>query len=269
VPVNAQGFRILQPGVSVPLAATLLANAITWRQGGDVAVITPALQGGFAQSVVARVALGPCGQQQNGPYSIHWEGTDREETQLIVGALQLPAAPTAAEACAALRALPPSGPGRAAISWANNQIHAVGRTAFTREEIEAVIARNVALRRQHGGGGSHLFNAMTVQQAKNRKFEGVVIIWPYQVGGDIEHKRRLLYNAVTRARRWARIFSRRRHLRRRETSARNARLFKSEVQSLQKRFHLRDELMFRKAPTSDRPNLFRLSPVASIPIHAT
>ena len=204
-PVNGQGFRILQPGASVPLAATLLANAIAWRQGGDVAVITPALQGGYTQSVVARVGQRPCGQKQNGPYSIHWEGTDRDETQLIVGALQLPAAPTAGDALAALRALPASGPTRAAIGWINNQIHAVGRLAFTREEIEAVIARNVALRRQHGDSGSHLFNAMTVQQAKNREFEGVVVIWPYQVGGDLEHKRRLLYNAVTRAKRWCHI----------------------------------------------------------------
>ncbi|TPL35592.1 ATP-dependent helicase [Mesorhizobium sp. B2-4-8] len=204
-PANGQGFRILPPGASVPLAATLLANAIAWRQGGDVAIITPALQGGFAQSVIARVAQGPCGQQENGPYSVHWEGTDRDETQLILGALQLPGVCTAAEACAALRALPPSGPARATISWVNNQIHAVGRAAFTRDEIEGVIARNVALRRQHGGGGSHLFNAMTVQQAKNREFEGVVVIWPYQVGGDVEHKRRLLYNAVTRAKRWCNV----------------------------------------------------------------
>ena len=58
-PVNGQGFRILQPGVSVPLAATLLANAIAWRQGGDVAVITPALQGGYAQSVIARYGKDP------------------------------------------------------------------------------------------------------------------------------------------------------------------------------------------------------------------
>lgn len=204
-PVNGQGFRILQPGVSVPLAATLLANAIAWRQGGNVAVITPALQGGFAQSVVARVGQGPCGQQQNGPYSIQWEGTDRDETQFILQGLILAANATAVATCAALRTLPPSGPVRATILWVENQIHAVGRTEFTRLEIEEVIARNVALRRQFGGGAAHLFTAMTVQQAKNREFDGVVVIWPYQVGGDVEHKRRLLYNAVTRAKRWCNI----------------------------------------------------------------
>lgn len=204
-PVNSQGFRILQPGASIPLAATLLANAIAWRQGGDVAVITPALQGGFAQSVITRVAQGPCGQQQNGPYSIHWEGTDREETQAIVGELNLAANATTAATCAALRALPPSGPSRAAIRWVANQIHALGRTEFNRAEVEAVIARNVALRRQYGGGTSYPFTAMTVQQAKNREFEGVVILWPYKVGGDMEHKRRLLYNAVTRAKRWCNV----------------------------------------------------------------
>jgi DNA helicase IV len=46
---------------------------------------------------------------------------------------------------------------------------------------------------------------MTVQQAKNREFDGVVVLWPYQVGGDAEHRRRLLYNAVTRARRWCTV----------------------------------------------------------------
>jgi superfamily I DNA and RNA helicase len=68
-----------------------------------------------------------------------------------------------------------------------------------------VIARNVALCRPHGGGGSYLFNAMTVQQAKNREFEGVIVIWPYQVWGDVEHRRRLLYNAVTRTKLWYNI----------------------------------------------------------------
>jgi hypothetical protein len=205
-PPNGQGFRILQPGVSIPLAATLLANAIAWRQGGgNVAVITPALRGGYARSVVARVGQGPCGQHGNGPYSIHWEGNDGDETHVIVAALELAAVASGSATRAALRLLPPSGPVRAAMAWVDNQMHALGRAEFARGEIEAVIARNVTLRRQHGGSASHLFTALTVQQAKNREFDGVVVLWPYQVGGDEEHKRRLLYNAVTRARRWCHI----------------------------------------------------------------
>jgi hypothetical protein len=205
-PANGQGFRILQPGVSIPLAATLLANAIAWRQdGGNVAVFTPALQGGFAQNVVARVGEGPCGQHGNGPYSIRWEGTDRSEVQAILEAFALAPVASGPEVITALRQLLPSGPVRATMAWVDNQVHACGRDEFTREEIETVIGRNVALQRQHGRSTTYRFTALTVQQAKNREFEGVVILWPYQVGGDAEHKRRLLYNAVTRAKRWCHV----------------------------------------------------------------
>lgn len=39
----------------------------------------------------------------------------------------------------------------------------------------------------------------TVHGAKNREFDNVIIIWPYQVRADEEMKRKLLYNAITRA----------------------------------------------------------------------
>ncbi len=204
LPANGQGFRILV-GASGPLAATMLANAIAWRQGGDVAVITPALQGGFARLVVDRVRQGPCGQQGNGPYSIHWANSDREQTQDILAALDLAEVANGETTLEALRGLPPSGPARVAISWARKQIDALGRTEFVRADVESVIKRSVAFQRQHGHSASHSFIAMTVQQAKNREFDGVVVLWPYQVGGDAEHKRRLLYNAVTRAKRWCNV----------------------------------------------------------------
>ena len=46
---------------------------------------------------------------------------------------------------------------------------------------------------------------MTVHQAKNREFEGVIVLWPYRIAGDVEQQRRLLYNAVTRALRWCAV----------------------------------------------------------------
>ena len=115
--------------------------------------------------------------------------------EIIAGAIG------ANDACRARTRSLLNAPVRAAITWVENQIHAPGKEEFARADIEVVITRNVALRRQHGGSTLHRFTALTVQQAKNREFDGVVVVWPYQVGGNVEHKRRLLYNAMTRAKR--------------------------------------------------------------------
>lgn len=205
-PVNSGQLFSIMPAPSIPFAAAALANAIAWHPGtSNLAVISPALAGGFAQGVVARVCNGPCGQHHNGPYSIVWEGTDREEVAQICEHLAVGEMATASETLDALHALPRSSPVRATISWVERQVHALGRMQFSRGEIEATISRYVTLRRHHGGSASIRFTALTVQQAKNREFDGVVVLWPYQVGGDAEHKRRLLYNAITRAKRWCNV----------------------------------------------------------------
>jgi hypothetical protein len=40
--------------------------------------------------------------------------------------------------------------------------------------------------------------AMTINQAKNREFEGVIVLWPFAVGGNLDSQRRRLYNALMR-----------------------------------------------------------------------
>lgn len=40
---------------------------------------------------------------------------------------------------------------------------------------------------------------MTIPRAKNREFRHVLVLWPFSVTGTPEHQRRLLYDAVTRA----------------------------------------------------------------------
>ena len=203
-PVAGNGFRILA-AQGVPVAAAMLASAIRWRQGGRVAVITPSLQGGFAHSVVRRVCENPCGAQGNGPYAIRWERSEQDEIASLVDGLQLNGVVSMVAALAALEALPQSGPVREACTWVRHQARARGRTEFSRADIEVVITRQVAIRRQRYGSDRYDFVAMTVQQAKNREFKGVFVLWPYQIGGDAEHKRRLLYNALTRAQRWCTI----------------------------------------------------------------
>ncbi|GAB5407428.1 MAG: hypothetical protein Aurels2KO_56590 [Aureliella sp.] len=48
--------------------------------------------------------------------------------------------------------------------------------------------------------------AMTVHGAKNREFDYAFILWPYQVPSDPMKKRKLLYNAITRAKLGAFLF---------------------------------------------------------------
>lgn len=48
--------------------------------------------------------------------------------------------------------------------------------------------------------------AMTIHGAKNREFDYVFIVWPYQVPVEPIKKRKLLYNAITRARLGAFLF---------------------------------------------------------------
>ena len=203
-PTAGNGLQILA-AQGVPVVAAMLASTIRWRQGGRVAVITPSLQGGFAQSVVRRVCENSCGTQQNGPYAIRWERSEQDETAALMDGFQLNGVVSMADALAALEALPRSGPIRETCNWVRHQARARGRTEFSRADIEVVITRQVALRRQRYGSDNYDFTAMTVQQAKNREFEGVFVLWPYQIGGDAEHKRRLLYNALTRAQRWCTV----------------------------------------------------------------
>lgn len=203
--VEGPGFKIM-PTKSVPMAAAFLTNAIAWRRGGDVAIITPSLRGNFAKDVVARVSQQTCGKQGNGPYSVRWDRSEDVEVEALVDNLALNDQVTLADALTALDRLPRSGAIRETRVWVQHQARAAGKTTFGRAEIETVIARQVAVQRQRYGADKYDLTAMTVQQAKNRDFDGVVVLWPFQVGGDAEHKRRLLYNAITRARRWCAIF---------------------------------------------------------------
>ena len=204
-PTNSgQAFKVIA-AANVALGATIAANAVAWNaRAQEVAFITPSRTGNFAQSLVERVAT-TSSRQGNGPYPIHWEGTDQEEAQAILAHLILEPEASAVNVLAALQLLPRGGASKGAIAWVHRQIHVVGRTTFSRPEIEAVVARFVTMCRQHSRASEYRFSAMTVHQAKNREFDGVVVIWPYAVVGDANQKRRLLYNAITRAKRWCTV----------------------------------------------------------------
>jgi hypothetical protein len=201
VSLNDKQFKVVvTPGLP-NLAATYVANAITWRKRGNVAVLTPSRQGGFADSVVERVGAGPVGKHQNGPYKIEWESSDERDRAALSGKLGLGGRCTAEDALAAIRLHQDEPVVRTLRDWIIRQRCARGLQEFTADDLQHQLSRALSLRRRYGQRAQGEFTGMTIQQAKNREFDHVIILWPYTVPKDDDQRRRLLYNAITRAKR--------------------------------------------------------------------
>jgi UvrD-like helicase C-terminal domain/AAA domain len=198
---NGRRFKVVLTPGRPNLAATYLTNFIAWRDGGRVAVLTPSRRGGFADKVVDLVCTRSLGKHQNGPYQIEWESGDESEGRYLRQILAVPDQCSIPEALAALDAHAGLPVVKAATEWIARRKRVLGVDEITADEIHRYIDRTLATRRRYGITTRREFVGMTVQQAKNREFEHVVVIWPYTIPNDNEQKRRLLYNAITRAQR--------------------------------------------------------------------
>lgn len=204
--LRADGAELeVHDGKGVPLAAWFLASAIRHKRASTVAVVAAARKGGFADAVVARVGKTPIGKQKIGPYAIRWEENETEVVRGVLGRLTLDGEMAVERVLEALQGLRGQAGVEATLRWVRGRQAVSGSKAISGDEVRERIAREVADQRRHTAGAGSRLSAMTIHQAKNREFDGVVVLWPYTVGGSAEQKARLLYNGVTRARRWCRV----------------------------------------------------------------
>lgn len=205
LPESGENFW-LQQSYTVNTAAMQLARAIAWySRGGTVAVLSTAKpeNSRFVAGTVARVSenrLAISKNQERGPFPIKWEQTDASEVDEVVAALpdvgEISARDVDLESC----------PLSASLSdWLHGQEKLKGRTAVPRSEVITVLGRLERQSKYSAGRSRHKLKAMTIHQAKNREFDVVVVLWPYEVANGEEAQRRLLYNAITRARRYVSV----------------------------------------------------------------
>ena len=197
--VSGKGFNVLG-AQNHNVGASFVANNLTWWMNcDDIVVLSPvhADKGSFVGKLIHRVEEKPIGKPPRGPHRIPWEISQEDESERFLSGLALPvdAEVSASEIC-----LPSdSGPARAIRVWLDQQRRVAGRTTFKVTEISQQVhwihQRSRAHRRVRDRG----IRAMTIHQAKNREFDSVIVLWPYNVAGSADRKRRLLYNAITRA----------------------------------------------------------------------
>lgn len=198
----AGGFG-LKGVAAASLGAWEVASKIAkWRELGTVAVITPVGAGRsqFVRQVVDRVCREPIGKTWKvGPFKLQWESVPDDE---VNDTCQKIALPDADDRRVRIEDLKFASEGRSARvrAWLSRQRRLFGRTEFSAGEVRAVVKDVVQQGRVFSSREERHLVALTVHQAKNREFDRVIVLWPYEVSGNDERKRRLAYNAITRAR---------------------------------------------------------------------
>ena len=180
-----------------------------WK--GRVALISPVgpERAPFVRRTLERLK-GRDAKKKQPPAPFQWEGAARYQTddlmsrvlEVLEGRQFVPHAD--ALALASDGALAPDV--REVLRRASRRARLRGEEGPSSEELEMAATLLAHTRRISALGDEGSWRrAMTVYQAKNREFDYVFVLWPYQVQGDVEKQRRLLYNAVTRAKKGARV----------------------------------------------------------------
>ncbi len=189
------------------IAAKFLASNLTWwwPYGEEIVVLsaTRPQKSKFVQDTFARLASGPFvkkGQKPVGPFTVPWEDSLDDECEKACAALGLGDDNDATTTLDALRSDVKSGLAVEVVQRLAARRRLGGSSSTTCGEVREVVARLAQARRAHRKGSRSRLRAMTIHHAKNREFDNVIVLWPFQIAGGPERHRRLLYNAVTRAR---------------------------------------------------------------------
>jgi hypothetical protein len=185
-----------------------VARALSFNGWKDVVILTPTGpdSSAFVRKVVERLIekpIQPKGVQKAvGPCRIEWESSGPAERTALLANLGDVSAGVCLEHLTKICVERRDALGDLH-RWSVNQFHLKGTTRFNAAELENAADRLLQSRRAFlPDKPTAVIRAMTINQAKNREFEGVIILWPFEVGGPLDGQRRRLYNAITRAKKW-------------------------------------------------------------------
>lgn len=181
-----------------PLAGAWINSNLSWYGGGKrVAIITPTY-GTFARSALAWAAANKT-KKGAGPYNVDWENSEAKAAAEYLAKIQLADRSDSISIAAVLAAAGDARTARDVTEWLDIQRRTKAKVQFTRDDVVKLVEQSFSQRHQSRRNDVRGWKGMTIHGAKNREFDNVIVLWPAAVGGSDDQKRRLLYNAVTRA----------------------------------------------------------------------
>lgn len=196
--VEGPGIRI----VSLPaaqVAASFISKTLAGQPAAATVLLSPVLPSTspFVRRVIALVETKRYGNA--GPLPLAWEKRTTDLEAAVLEETGLGAGDESAEVEAATALRLATGPVAHALSrWVEHERRTSGQLRFNLRELRVQVHRAAQSLRMLPSTGRRR-RVMTIHQAKNREFPRVVVLWPLAVRKDPEAARRLLYNAITRA----------------------------------------------------------------------
>lgn len=202
---SKSGFEVVPAAAAAQGGAVVCWRVRSWARHGPTALISATARGTspFSDQVIDWACTNISSSKNGataGPYPAEWESSDDEARQVILDVLGLPDDPTTDICSAGLAAHADKQGIHDLRDWARRQLFVRGLSTVTVSDVVKEVGDIVRRRRAFGPNRPWRRRAMTIHQAKNREFESVIVLWPLKIAGNLERKRRLLYNAVTRAR---------------------------------------------------------------------
>ena len=184
----------LMSALNANVAAAHVARNICWKKPKDAVILTPTGpdKSPFVRQVVERLTskpIKPSGITKDvGPFRIVWESNLGEEKAALLTKLGCSSQGVAMEKLREI-CLNDKGPLGDLCQWAEKKLRVKGQLEFSDCELTNALDRVLQARRSflpttYPGR----IRAMTINQAKNREFEGVIILWPLALGGDWDDK---------------------------------------------------------------------------------
>lgn len=196
-PVSGDKFKI-QLASNIPFAGTWISGNLRFYGAGKrVAVISPTFRG-FGENTLKWIAENPT-KKGWGPYSVLVEASEGNAAAQFLNRIAIQETNDISSVVSLLSSAGDSRTTRDLTDWMENQRRTRAKIIFSRGDIAHAIEQSFAQRRRARAIDRGGWRAMTVHGAKNREFDNVIVIWPASTSGGDDYKRRLLYNAVTRA----------------------------------------------------------------------
>lgn len=192
VPVRANNVGLLAWSIAFQLS----------RGTDDVAILTPDARNKIIRNGIASVREKSCKWPRGGtfgPFSATWERNDDAIVDSIAESLKIPDLASYDEICGLFDKHLANSIVKTVDRRVRRLQRVTGQNEFEKPQLESFISDAVRANARLGFKKSSKIKVMSIHGAKNREFDKVIILWPQSATGSDEHKRRLLYNAMTRA----------------------------------------------------------------------